>query len=323
VLCLIGGAATAMAPLGWAQGERVRKVGVLLPANADDAEYRDLFGAFVAEMQSAGWINGRTARIEVRWAGAGSDGLRKAAGDLVATEPDVIMGAGAASADPLLRATRKIPVVFVVVPDPVGAGFVDSLARPGGNATGFTSFEYGIGAKWLELLREIAPATSRVAVARDPTITAGIGQWSAIQTAASGFRIETVPVNLRDGDAIEGQIAEFARSPNGGLIVTSSALSIRHRDLFVRLAAQHKLPAIYYGRAFAEAGGLIAYGPDRIEQFKRAANYVDRILRGEKIANLPVQAPTKYELVVNNKAAAALGLTIPLALLARADTVIE
>ena len=242
---------------------------------------------------------------------------------MAALAPDVILAAGAAVAGPLLQATRTVPIVFVIVPDPVGAGFVDSLARPGGNATGFITYEYSISAKWLELLKQIAPDVTRAAVLRDPAISTGIGQFGAIQAVAPSLGVEVSPVNVRDAGEIERAIAAFARPSNGGLIVTSSALVVVHRDLIITLAARHKLPAVYYERFFVAGGGLISYGPDYLDEFRRAAGYVDRILRGEKPADLPVQAPTKYKLVINLKTAKALGLTIPESLLARADEVIE
>jgi putative ABC transport system substrate-binding protein len=289
-----------------------------------DAEYPTLLGAFLQRLQQLGWSESRQLRIDVHWSGAGAEAVRKHVAELVALAPDVIVAAGAASTGPLLQATRSIPVVVTVVPDPVGAGFVDSLGHPGGNATGFTSFEYGLGAKWLELFREIAPGLTRVGVLRDPAITAGIGQWSAIQTAAPLFGMDVSPINLRDdAPALERAITDFARSGSGGLVVTSSALSVRHRDLIVRIVAEHKLPAIYYASAFVSRGALISYGPDRIDQFRQAAGYVDRILNGEKPSDLPVLAPARYELVVNLNTAEALGLTIPDALLARADEAIE
>ena len=249
--------------------------------------------------------------------------LMNLAAELVALAPDVIQATGSATVGPLLQATRAVPIVFVSVPDPVGAGYADSLARPGGNATGFTTFEYSLSGKWLELLNEIAPGMKRAAVIRDPAISAGLGQFGAIQSTASSLGVEVTAVNLRDTTDLERAIAEFARSTNGGLIVTASALAMAHRNLIVTLAARHKLPAIYNGRAFATGGGLISYGPDRIDPYRRAAGYVDRILKGEKPADLPVQAPTKYELVINLKTANALGLEIPASVLARADEVIE
>ncbi len=324
-IALRGSMAAAWPWIAYAQqSERVRFVRVLLPVATNDTEYPTLLNTFLQRLQQLGWSDGRNMRIDVRWSGAGGEAVRKHAAELVALAPDVIMAAGAASAGPLLQTTRSIPVVFTVVPDPVAAGFVDSLAHPRGNATGFTSFEYGVAAKWLELLKEVAPGVMRVGVLRDAAITAGIGQWSAMQTTAPLFGMEVSPINLRDdAPALERAITEFVRSGGGGLVVTSSALSVRHRDLIVRIAAEHKLPAVYYASAFVAGGGLISYGPDRVEMFRQAAGYVNRILRGEKPADLPVLAPTKYELVVNLKTARALSLTIRDPLLARADEVIE
>ena len=242
---------------------------------------------------------------------------------MVALAPDVILATGGAAVGPLVQATRTLPIVFVTVPDPVGAGLVDSLARPGGNATGFTSFEFGLSGKWLELLKEIAPSVTRAAVIRDPAITAGIGQFAAIQSVAPSVGVEVSPVNVRDAGEIERAVTAFARAPNGGLILTGSALALVHRDLIVALAARYKLPAVYWTRTPVTSGGLISYGVDIIDQFRQAAGYVDRILKGEKPADMPVQAPTKYELVINLKTAKALGLTVPPPLLARANEVIE
>jgi putative ABC transport system substrate-binding protein len=303
--------------------ERMRRLGVLLPASASDPEYPTLIGAFLQELQQLGWALGRNLQMDIRWSGGDVALLRKDAIELAGLSPDVIFAAGATATDPLLQATRTVPVVFTIVPDPVGAGFVNSLHRPGGNATGFTSFEYGIGGKWLELLREIAPGVRRVGVLRDPAITAGIGQWSAIQTAAPTVGLEVRPINLRGASETEQEVAAFAPNASSGLIVTSSGLSVQHRDLLVGLAARYKVPALYYARAFVDRGGLVSYGPDRIDQFRRGAGYVDRILRGDKPADLPVQAPTKYELVINLKTAKALGLNVPDKLLALADEVIE
>jgi putative tryptophan/tyrosine transport system substrate-binding protein len=304
--------------------ERMRRIGVLLPASANDSEYPTLVGAFLQELQQLDWALGRNLLMDIRWSGGNVELLRKDAVELAGLAPDVIFAAGATATDPLLQATRTVPVVFTIVPDPVGAGFVSSLHRPGGNATGFTSFEYGIGGKWLELIKEIAPGVRRVGVLRDPAITAGIGQWSAIQTAAPAVGLEVRPINLRGGAGVtEQEVAAFAPNPSSGLIVTSSGLSVQHRDLLVALAARYRVPALYYARAFVNRGGLVAYGPDRIDQFRRAAGYVDRILRGERPDDLPVQAPTKYELVINLKTAKALGLTVPDTVLARADEVIE
>jgi len=320
---LLGGAAAWPLAAHAQQGERVRRVGMLLPATADDSEYPMLVKTFVEGLQQLGWTEGRNVRIDIRWAGGGADTNRKYAEELVALAPDVIMASGNASAGPLLQATRTIPVVFAIVPDPVGAGLVDSLARPSGNATGFTSFAYDIGGKWLGLLKEIAPRLTRVAVIRDSAINAGVGQWSAIQTAAPAFGVEVTPVNLSTASELKRAISEFARTANGGLIVTSSGLAITHREMIVMQAAKHRLPAVYYSRAFVSAGGLISYGSNRVDQFRSAAGYVDRILKGEKPADLPVQAPTKYELVINLKTAKTLGLTVPPTLLARADEVME
>jgi putative tryptophan/tyrosine transport system substrate-binding protein len=303
--------------------ERLRRIGVLLPATATDSEYPMLVKAFVEALRQLGWTDGGNVRIDIQWAGGSADANRRYAEELVTLAPDVIMAAGNASAGPMLQATRTIPIVFTIVPDPVGAGLVDSLGRPSGNATGFTSFAYDIGGKWLGLLKEIAPLVTRVAVIRDSSISAGVGQWSAIQTAAPSFGIEAIPINLTSAGELERAISEFTRSANGGLIVTSSGLAINYRDLIVSQTVRQKLPAVYYSRGFVSAGGLVSYGSDRVEQFRNAARYVDRILKGEKPANLPVQAPTKYELVINLKTAKALGLSVSPSLLARADEVIE
>ena len=324
-ITLLGGAA-AMGPLGASAQprERMRRIGVLLPASASDLEYPTLVGAFLQELQQLGWALGRNLQMDIRWSGGNVDLLRKDAVELAGLAPDVIFAAGATATDPLLQATRTVPVVFTIVPDPVGAGFVNSLHRPGGNATGFTSFEYGIGGKWLELIKEIAPGVRRVGVLRDPAITAGIGQWGAIQTAAPAVGLEVRPINLRGGASeTEQEVGAFAPNASSGLIVTSSGLSVQHRDLLVGLAARYRVPALYYARAFVDRGGLVAYGPDRVDQFRRAAGYVDRILKGENSADLPVQAPTKYELVLNVKTAKALGLDVPPSLLSLADEVIE
>jgi ABC-type uncharacterized transport system substrate-binding protein len=264
-------------------------------------------------------------RIEYRWGAGDAELFRRYASELVALAPDVILAVGGAVVPSLLQATRTVPIVFTGTPDPVGAGFVESLARPGGNVTGFTPFlEFGISAKWLELLKEIAPRVTRVGVIRDPAVATGVGQLGAIQSVAPSLGMELRPLGVRDADEIERAITAFARSPNGGLIVTGSTLVVIHRNLIVTLAARHKLPAVYYERGFAAAGGLISYGPDQqIDQYRQAAGYVDRILKGEKPADLPVQALTKYKLVINLKAAKALGLEVPPMLLARADEVIE
>jgi ABC-type uncharacterized transport system substrate-binding protein len=307
------------------QSERVRRIGVLVAGGVDleDLDMQARIGAFQQGLQQLGWADNHNIRTDIRVGAGDLDRIRKYAEELVSLAPDVILVTGAAAVAPMLKATRTVPVVFTSVVDPVGAGFVDSLARPGGNATGFVSFEYGLSAKWLELLKEIAPAVTRVAVIRDPDISAGTGQFGAIQTAAPSFGLDLIAVSPREADEVERAIASLARTPNGGLITTSSALAIIRRDLIIGLAAKYKLPAVYYRRLFATSGGLISYGSEIIDQLRRAAGYVDRILKGEKPADLPVQAPTKYELVINLKTAKALGLTVPPTLLARADEVIE
>jgi putative ABC transport system substrate-binding protein len=277
----------------------------------------------VQALQELGWTEGRDFRIDARWGGGDPDRFRRYAAELVALAPDVILVSGGSGMGPMLQATRTVPIVFVQVTDPVGAGFVDSLARPGGNATGFTHFEYGISAKWLELLKQIAPGVTRAAVLRDPAIASGVGQFAVIQSVAPPLGVELAPVNVRDAEEIERAVTAFARGSNGGLIVTASALAVVHRDLIITLAARHKLPAIFPFRFHVTGGGLISYGPETIDPHRRAASYVDRILKGEKPADLPVQSPTKYELVINLKTAKALGLDVPPTLLARADEVIE
>ena len=321
---LVGGAAVAWPLLARAQqGERVRRIGMLLPAAADDAEFQARVGAFLQALALSGWTIGRNVRVDTRWATANAAEIRRHAAELVALAPDVILAHGASTVGPLLQATRTVPIVFPVAGDPVAAGFVDNLARPGGNATGFMTVEHSMGGKWLELLKQIAPSVTRAAVFRDPTNPSGIGQFGAIQTVAPSLGVEVNPVNVRDAGEIERTVAAYARSPNGGLIVAAGASAQRHRDLIITLAARHKLPAIYTERAWVAAGGLISYGASQIDQYRRAAGYVDRILKGEKPADLPVQAPTKYETVLNLKTAKALGLTVPASILARADEVIE
>jgi putative tryptophan/tyrosine transport system substrate-binding protein len=316
---------TAWPAATWSQqsGDRVRRLGLLVTAPADDSEYPVLLGGLHQRLQELGWRVGSNLSIELRQGSASREGVRKYVEELVALSPDVIIAAGSLPTEALLQRTRSIPVVFTIVPDPVGAGLVDSLAQPGGNATGFASFEYAIGGKWLELLKEVAPTIRRVGVLRDSVISAAIGQWSAIQTVAPLFGVEVQPINLRDASDLERDLAAFASSGNGGLVVTQGAPTVRHRDAIVRLAGANKLPAIYYSRAFVTAGGLISYGANRNEQFRRAADYADRVLRGAKPADLPVQAPSKYDLVANLNTAKALGLTIPPSILARADEVIE
>jgi putative ABC transport system substrate-binding protein len=323
-ISLLGGAAVAWPLAARAQQpERMRRIGVLSPLAADDPESPSRVTAFAQGLQQLGWTAGRNVRIDYRWGGGDADRIRSQAAELVALAPDVILTGGAATTAPMLRATRSVPIVFVAVIDPVGAGYVNSLARPGGNATGFTNYEYSMAAKWLELLKEIAPAVTRAAVIRDPDLSLGAGQFAAVQTAAPSLGIEAIPLNVRDPGEIEHAIAAFARSGNGGLIVTGSGLAALHRNVLVTLAAQHKLPAVYFERYFVAAGGLISYGSSVVEQHRHAAGYVDRILKGEKPADLPVQAPTKYELAINLKTAKALGLEVPPMLLARADEVIE
>jgi putative ABC transport system substrate-binding protein len=323
-IALLGGAAAAWPRAARAQQpKRMRRVGALMAYAADDPQVQERNAAFLQGLRQLGWTVGQNLQIDYRWAGGNEDDTRKYAAELVALAPDVIFTAGSAGAGPLRRATRTVPIVFTNVPDPVGAGLVESLARPGGNMTGFTPFEYGIGAKWLELLKEIAPNVTRAAVLRDPAISAGLGLWAAIQSVSPAVAIEVRPVNMGDAGEIEHSLAAFARSPNGGLIMTGSALAVVHRDLTIALAARHRLPAVYYDRYFAVAGGLISYGPNIVGEFRRAADYVDRILKGEKPADLPVQVATKYELVVNLKTAKTLGLELPASVLARADEVIE
>ena len=322
-IALIGGAAAWPLAARAQQGEPMRRIGALMSTAADDPEGQARIAAFQHGLQQFGWTIGRNVRIDSRWPVGDSERTRRYAAELVALAPDVILATGSAAAAPLLQATRTVPVVFVIVPDPVGAGFVNSLARPGGNATGFIQFEYGISGKWLELLKQIAPGVTRAAILRDPAISAGIGQFGAIQAVAPSLGVEASPINVRAADEIERAVADFARAPNGGLIITGSALAIFHRHLIIALAAKHRLPAVYFQRTLVADGGLISYGADVLDQYRRAASYVARILKGEKPADLPVQTPTKYELVINLKTAKALGIEIPSSVLARADEVIE
>ncbi len=323
-ITLLGGAAAAWPLAARAQQPaRMRRIGVLMNLAADDPESQRRMTAFVQGLQQLGWTDGRNVRIETRWGAGDADRYRGYAAELVALAPDVILAATAAVTGAVRQATRTVPIVFVQVVDPVGAGFVDSLARPGGNATGFMQYEYGISGKWLELLKEIEPHLTRAAVIRDPADPAQIGQFAAIQAMAPSLGMVVSPVSGDDAAEIERAITAFARSSNGGLIVPGSALGTTHRNLIIMLAARHKLPAVYSNPVFVTDGGLISYGPDRVEQYRRAVGYVDRILRGEKAADLPVQAPTKYELTINLKTAKALGLEIPSSVLARADEVIE
>jgi putative ABC transport system substrate-binding protein len=301
----------------------MRRIGVLLPATADDPEYQARIGAFLQGLAQLGWTIGRNVRIDTRWATANAADIRRHAAELAALAPDVILAHGSSTVGPLLQATRTVPIVFPIVGDPVGAGFVDSLARPGGNATGFMTAEFSMAGKRLELLKQIASSVTRVAVLRDSTQGSGTGEFAAIQAVAPSLRVEVNPVNVRDAGEIERAVAAFARSPNGGVIVAAGAGAALHRNLIITLAARHKLPAVYFDRSFVAAGGLISYGADYFDQYRRAAGYVDRILKGEKPAELPVQAPTKYELAINLKTAKALGLDVPAIVLARADEVIE
>ena len=324
LLAALGGTAVAWPLAARAQqADRMRRIGVLMPTASDDQRFQANLAAFLQGLQQLGWTDGRNVRIDTRWGALNADLMRKYAGELVALEPDVVMAPTSDVVSPLRQVTRTVPIVFATVADAVGAGFIESLARPGGNVTGFTAFEYALSGKWLELLKEIAPSVTRAAVLRDSAIVAGIGQFAAIQAVAPSLGVELRPVDLRDAGEIERAITAFAQGANGGLIVTGSASAITHRNLIVALAARHKLPAVYYGRYYVTGGGLISYGPDLIDHYRRAAGYVDRILKGEKPADLPVQAPTKYELVINMKTARALGLEVPATLLARADEVIE
>jgi len=325
-ITLLAGASVAWPLAARAQQpERVRRIGVLMNLASDDAEGQARLAAFHQGLQQLGWTVGRNVQIDYRWGAGNADYIRKFAAELVALAPDVILTTGAVALGPLQQVSRTVPIVFVNVTDPVGGGFVASLGRPGGNATGFTSIEYGMSGKWLELLKEIAPRVTRAAIIRDPTFASGIGQLGAIQSVAPSFGVEVSPigVDVRDVSGIERAITAFARSPNGGLIVTTNASAAVHRDLIIALAARHRLPAVYPYRYYVTRSGLISYGPNTIDQYRRAAGYVDRILKGEKPANLPVQEPVKYELVINLKTAKTLGIEVPPTLLARADEVIE
>jgi putative ABC transport system substrate-binding protein len=322
-ITLMGSAATWPLAARAQPGERMRRIGVLLPAAADDPEWQTRVGAFQQALALLGWTIGRNVRIDTRWGTTNAGEIRRHAAELAALAPDVILAGGTTPAVPLLQATRTVPIVFTLGVDPVGAGFVDSLARPGGNATGFMAYEFSMGGKWLELLKQIAPGVTRVAVLRDATLAAAMSLFAAMQAVAPSLGVEVIPVNMRHAGEIEQSVETFARSPNGGLIPVSSAAVVLHRELILTLAARHKLPAVYWERFFVAAGGLMSYGPDLVEQFRQAAGYVDRVLKGERPADLPVQAPTKYELVINLKTAKALGLDVPPMLIARANEVIE
>jgi putative ABC transport system substrate-binding protein len=322
-ISLLGGAAAAWPLTTYAQRpDGQPRVGVLMTVD-DNTDGQARLAAFRQGLQQLGWTDGRNIGIDVRWSGGNDAKMRKNAAEVVALAPNVILATGSASMGPLMQMPGPVPVVFVIVPDPVGAGYVDSLSRPGGNATGFSLFEYSIGGKWLDLLKQIAPGITRVAVLRDPVISGGLGQFAAVQSAASSFAVEVTAINMRDTTEIERAITAFATSSGGGLIVTASPLAVVHRGFILSLAARQKLPAIHFERAFVDEGGLISYGPDFVDQYRRAAGYVDRILKGEKPGDLPVQAPTKYELAINLKNAKALGLTVPNTLIGRADEVIE
>ena len=319
---LLGGAAASWPLAARAQqADRMRRIGVLM--GVEDPQYRLRIEAFVQRLRQLGWIEGRNVQIDYRWGASDADRIRRSAAELVALAPDVILTSGSATLGALLQATRTVPIVFATVPDPVGAGFVDSLARPGGNVTGFDIFQYSISGKSLELLKEIAPRVSRVAFLREAAIAAASGQLGALQTASASAGVEVSPINVRDAGELERSIVAFARAPNSGLVVAGSVMVQAHRDLIIALAARHKLPAVYSERPWVTAGGLISYGANLVDFYPRAAEYVDRILKGEKPADLPVQAATKYELVINRKTAMALGITVPPTLLAIADEVIE
>jgi putative ABC transport system substrate-binding protein len=323
-ITLLGGAAVAWPLAARAQRpDRMRRVGVLMHLAADDTEGQRRIGVFLQGLQEAGWAVGRNVDIDVRWAAGEADRFRRYAVELIALMPDVVLASATPSVTAVKQLTRNVPIVFVLAPDPVGSGIVDSLSHPGGNATGFTSNEFGLSVKWLELIKQVAPKISRVAVLRDPANSAGIGQFGAIQGAAPSLGVEVSPISVDDAEQIERGITAFARAPNGGLIVLAQPRTLVHRGLIIRLATEHQLPAIYNSRLFTAGGGLISYGGDILDQYRQAAGYVDRILRGAKPADLPVQAPTKYQLVINLKTAKALGIEVPPTLLVRADEVIE
>jgi putative ABC transport system substrate-binding protein len=322
-IAAFGGAAAWPVVARAQQGERVKRIGVLMNLAADDPESLRRITAFAQRLQQLGWTDGRNVRIDARWGAGDADRYRMLAAELLALAPDVILVATTSATGVVRRATRTVPIVFVQVIDPVGGGFVDNLAKPGGNVTGFMQYEYGMSGKWLELLKEIAPQLTRVGVTREAGDTSQIGQFAAIQSIAPSLGVTVTPVSLHDASEIERDMTSFARSANGGVIVPGSALATFHRTLIVTLAARNKLPVVYSNRLFVTDGGLMAYGPDRVDHYRLAAGYVDRILKGEKPADLPVQAPTKYELVINLKAAKKLGLEVPPTLLARADEVIE
>jgi putative tryptophan/tyrosine transport system substrate-binding protein len=322
-ITMLGGAAAWPFAARAQQGERMRRIGVLMGLAADDPEGQSRNAAFLQGLSELGWTVGRNVRIDYRWGARSPDDIRKYAAELVALAPDVILATSGATVGALQQASRSVPIVFAGTIDPVGSGFVDSLARPGGNTTGFLLFEYSLSGKWLELLKQIAPSTTRAAILRDTANPAGNAQFGVIQAVAPSLGMEVSPFNMRNASEIERTVMAVAGSANSGLVVTGSPSAVVHRNLIIELAARNKLPAVYPFRVFVTAGGLISYGPDFVDQYRRAAGYVDRILKGEKPADLPVQAPTKYELVINMKTAKALGLDVPPTLLARADEVIE
>jgi putative ABC transport system substrate-binding protein len=322
-ITLLGGAAALPLGVRAQQPERMRQIGALSGIAVDDPESQARIAAFVEALQQLGWTDGRNVRIDHRWGGGNPNNIRKQAAELAALAPDVILATGGSATEQLLRATRTVPIVFAIVPDPVGSGLVNRLSRPGGNVTGFMAYEYNLNGKWLELLKQTAPGVTQAAVLRDPALTAGIGMFAIIQSVASSLGVEVMPINVGNATETERAIDAFARESNGGLIVTPGPWTAVHRELIVTMAARHKLPAVYAARYFVTGGGLISYGPNYVDQFRRAAGYVDRILRGEKPAELPVQAPTKYEMVINLKTAKMLGFDVPATVLARADEVIE
>jgi len=320
----IAGSATVLPlPASAQQPERVRRIGVLMPTTAEDRDGQDRISALLQGLQQWGWMVGRNIRMEYRWDTGSADAIRKGAADLVGLAPDVIVANGSVAMGPLMQLTRTLPIVFATVADPVGQGYVNSLSRPGGNATGFVLYEFGLAGKWLELLKEMAPQTTRVAILRDASLSAGVAQFAAIQSVAPSLGVELTAINVQEKDEIERALMQFARAPNGGLIVTGGSQAVAYREVIAALATRYKLPAVYFRRLMVESGGLVSYGPDLLDQYRLAAGYVDRILKGEKPADLPVHAPTKYELVINRKTAKALGLEVPATLLARADEVIE
>ena len=321
-ILMAGGAAILPLPARAQQSNQMRRIGVL-HGSADNAQTQARIAALLEGLRQLGWIEGQNLKIDYRSSLGTGDSISKSAAELVALAPDVIVAGGSAPTEALLRVTRSVPIVFAIVPDPLGAGFVKSLRRPGGNVTGFMQAEFNLSGKWLELLKEIAPRVTQVAVLRDPTITAGIGQFAVIQSVSSSLSVDVSPVDIRNATEIEREVASFARTPNGGLILTTTPLALMHSGLIIGLAGQHRLPTVYSTRSYAVRGGLISYGANFLDLYRRTADYVDRILKGEKPADLPVQAPTKYELVVNLKTAKALGLTFPITLLGRADEVIE